>query len=469
MSSDVTTYEGRVAVDKARAVEARAAAREAERLSELRIRQAEAAARDAERERAEAAREKARERWARERAERRAARAARLRLLAGVLAERRVLLAVLVVIAASVYIAWPAQQHAMAALGMGTAGSWAVPVLVEGLTWSMAALTSWAIAERKPAGLYQLMTWVFASVAAGLNLWHGWLDDPMLGVVYAIASLGGVGAWELYVHGRKHAGTRTTREEARFRRQRRRHHRKVARAADRIRTGAGMHLTEDAAWLLAWRATHGADPGVTAELLAQQERALGAVAELVAGRTAESGPEPVTVEALAKHGAELSVVAPAEAAESSAEAIRAVVEQAVRTARPVRELLARTGPDAAGEPVRQAVHAASTDRVKEQVSVRIPPPRTGTGRTVHPAARTAAKHTARRSARQGDDLERKRQAAREEAAAILARGGKPSPAEIGRAHGMSPEWGAKQISYVVRVKRPMHLVKGAGASAGGDS
>jgi hypothetical protein len=196
------------------------------------------------------------------------------------LGAHRDLLMTVLVIAASMGIAWPAQATYFMTAGMGWLGL-AVPLVVEGPQWLSAALSARAVKSGAPGWVFwtfQAVTCVFAAVAASINYAHGSLHSPLLGVIYALASLTGMVAWELYVLS---SGTHVADQSAEERR-RDRGRRKAFPAewklAENLRHAvAGLDV--EAAWAMAWRSLHGAEPGVTAELLKLQNFAITAVTQ----------------------------------------------------------------------------------------------------------------------------------------------------------------------------------------------
>ncbi|WP_405461612.1 hypothetical protein OG786_29320 [Streptomyces sp. NBC_00101] len=72
-----------------------------------------------------------------------------------------------------------------------------------------------AVAAHRPHWHYRAVAWMFAFIAAGINLWHGLSAfDPATAFGTAFASLAGPGVWDLHEHGRirKRDGVLTRRE-----------------------------------------------------------------------------------------------------------------------------------------------------------------------------------------------------------------------------------------------------------------
>ncbi|MDH6111536.1 hypothetical protein P3T36_004690 [Kitasatospora sp. MAP12-15] len=349
----------------------------------------------------------------RRRKQRRAERAQRWARHREVLTGRAVLLATLAVIALCVTVALPAQIGFLAQrwpLPMALAGG----IALEALTWVFALQGRARDARGLSAAVHHAGIWAAATVAAGINLTHGaQMWGAEFAVVAASGSLAAPVTWHMYLFSQRQDES----DPRQAQRGRRRHHRKVARTAGWLASALPTELTPDELWTLAWRAVHGAEPGITAELLDAHAKASALVAKHlrpgglagldVLTRPAVVQPTLPTVDA------------------------RDAVEAGFAAARPVAELLRA---DSARTPL-QLGRTRSYKQVTGRTALR-PPPRT----TPLPAAPD------------GQVMEAKRQAARAVIRRTLAGGGSPSPTGIGRAHGMSPEWGAKQIR-AVRMER----------------
>ncbi|MGW5042139.1 hypothetical protein ACWEQK_28680 [Streptomyces parvulus] len=279
---ETTTYEGRRQLDKvttrAAATHAEAEGRRTNALTDIQIAEEREKAADRKRLRKQAAKTKSLEEKAKRREKRAAARQARNERLAAAVGQP--LPWVMTVVATSIAFAFPGQFSAVHGLGVVWVLALMVPVFTEGSTWSMAWLRKWAVANNKPAGLYTVMTWLFAAVAAGLNAWHH-ADEPQLAVVFAASSLFGVAVWEIYMHSQSHAAGGRSAEEIRTALLRRIKHRRVVRRAAWLRTATIPPLSEADAWERAWRQVHGAEPGVTKGILKRFGRRSGKVAGLV--------------------------------------------------------------------------------------------------------------------------------------------------------------------------------------------
>lgn len=89
------------------------------------------------------------------------------------------------------------------------------PLMLEGAALVVTKGAAAAVAASRPHWHYRTVAWVFAFIAAGINLKHG-LDafDPATAFGTAFASLAGPGVWDLHEHGRirRRDGVPTRRE-----------------------------------------------------------------------------------------------------------------------------------------------------------------------------------------------------------------------------------------------------------------
>jgi hypothetical protein len=189
-----------------------------------------------------------------DRAERRAARPG----------DRPSLTVTIATIALSVAVAIPSQLDWF--LGRLAHGQWSDPnawravamtLLVEVLCWLGAILYARSM-RTQPVRLFRIVTFLFAGVAAAINYDHGREISTTIGVVSALGSLMGVGAFELYMHRARHAASGMPLAEMRLWALRWRRHPLVMRAAAGYRAVHGPALSREAAWKLAWVAKHGA-------------------------------------------------------------------------------------------------------------------------------------------------------------------------------------------------------------------
>ncbi|MFF1650154.1 hypothetical protein [Streptomyces sp. NPDC058240] len=89
------------------------------------------------------------------------------------------------------------------------------PLMLEGAALVVTKGAAAAVAAQRPHWHYRTVAWVFAFIAAGINLWHGLAAfDPATAIGTAFASLAGPGVWDLHEHGRirKRDGVPTRRE-----------------------------------------------------------------------------------------------------------------------------------------------------------------------------------------------------------------------------------------------------------------
>jgi hypothetical protein len=89
------------------------------------------------------------------------------------------------------------------------------PLMLEGAALVVTKGAAAAVAAHRPHWHYRTVTWMFAFIAAGINLWHGMAAfDPATAIGTAFASLAGPGVWDLHEHGRirRRDGALTRRE-----------------------------------------------------------------------------------------------------------------------------------------------------------------------------------------------------------------------------------------------------------------
>lgn len=90
------------------------------------------------------------------------------------------------------------------------------PLMLEGAALVVTKGAAAAVAAERPHWHYRTVAWVFAFIAAGINLWHGInAFDPATAIGTAFASLAGPGVWDLHEHGRirKRDGVLSRREQ----------------------------------------------------------------------------------------------------------------------------------------------------------------------------------------------------------------------------------------------------------------
>jgi len=344
-----------------------------------------------------------------------------------------VLVAALVVI--SVYFAWDGQAAGFR-VKMGSAAN-LVPMVTEGVTWTMAALAFYAHIKGRATGKYRFVTAVAAIVAAALNYQHHRAEGT--GEVYAIASLSGVFVWELFLSLLMKAKEGRPMAEVRADLARTIAHPVMAFVAWRIRAIAHGSMSADAAWTEAWDQFHAPTLGVTAR---RERRRRKNRARLQDAMLADVGP------AEADDDADGSVTEP------DVTELSVYTDEEPEPTR--RSALWLPGLDGWVEPTAKPTITPDVHAPKPQVSKPIPPaekaPEAGSGkapvRRQSPIARAAARHTAKKAQKDADALAAKRDKARADVAALLNAGEKPSPAAIGKAYGLTDDWGAKQIKAV---------------------
>jgi hypothetical protein len=183
------------------------------------------------------------------------------------LVKQRALIATISAIVVSVAVAIPAQALWFKATLVGedtpigldpqSVIALAAPILIEGLCWLSAFLYADSVSQDKPVRVYRVTTFLFAATAAAINFAHGAGINPIVGVVFAIASLMGVGAWELYMHRTRHMATGMNADEIKLWAKRRLFDRKVYRQMQRLRRTFGAALPLESAWRMAYLRVHG--------------------------------------------------------------------------------------------------------------------------------------------------------------------------------------------------------------------
>lgn len=233
-------------------------------------------------------------------------------------ARRRSLAATLVIIALSLATAIPAQVKwfISAPRSLGPLG-FTLALLIELLCWLGAFLYADAVDDNKVglARLYRGMTWVFAAVAATINFAHGMETNFFVGVGYAMASLMGVGAFEVYMHRTRHRKSGLTAAEIRVLALRRWHFRAVVKEQYKLRAVFGVGVPDETLWRIAYLKVQG-NPVLPVPISAlfvpltgdTSNTANGTPQEIAAAPEVELTPEPSSPEPAA-HGSVL-VLAP---------------------------------------------------------------------------------------------------------------------------------------------------------------
>ncbi|MCF2526621.1 hypothetical protein [Yinghuangia soli] len=334
MTETLYTMSAHRRMDRARIEEANAAA--SERTALAAVVQAQAAAQVAEIRRQEE--RSIRAETGADKAQARAARQERVSKALGSVRERRDFALVSGVMVASIGTAWPAQMGFYLAMGMNPVLSVLVTAMTEGAAWAGAAMASKAIEDGdRPAGIYRAITWGSAFAAAALNFAHTWHRSIPLACVLALASLLGVLLWEAYAHSRTQTEGGKSGAQIRAEIYRKARFRKVSRRT-RDLIAAVPGLDPDAAWVIAWRAVYGADPGVTRRTLKQHHKAVKAIAKLL-DKALESGAESVGLAVLQTPTATLADMAPGGTVAESVASVRDAESFAFAAADPIEELI----------------------------------------------------------------------------------------------------------------------------------
>lgn len=186
------------------------------------------------------------------------------------------------------------------------------PLMLEGAALVVTKGAAAAVAAQRPHWHYRTVSWMFAFIAAGINLWHGMQAfDPATAIGTAFASLAGPGVWDLHEHGRirrrdgaltrkerkdakeaarKQAAEQTEMEEraaaekqavaeaaaataAKLAADREALFPKVWEHALQLAADLGESTVTDTIWKRAKRNVEGADPGESAEILRMRNAA----------------------------------------------------------------------------------------------------------------------------------------------------------------------------------------------------
>ncbi|MEU8134602.1 hypothetical protein [Streptodolium elevatio] len=346
MTETLYTMSAHRRMDRARIEEANAAASEKTALAA--VVQAQAAAQVAEIRRQE--QRAIRAETSADKAQARAARQARIGKALASVRERRDFALVSGVMVASIGTAWPAQMGFYLGMGMNPVLAVLVTAMTEGAAWAGAAMASKAIEDGdRPAGVYRAITWGSAFAAAALNFAHTWHRNIPLACVLALASLLGVLLWEAYAHSRTRTEGGKSGAQLRAEIYRKARFRKVSRRT-RDLIAAVPGLDPDAAWVIAWRAVYGADPGVTRRTLKQHHKAVKGIAKLL-DKAPELGPESVGLAVLQTPTATLADMAPGGTVAESVASVRDAESFAFAAAGPIEELIGSDADTDDGESV----------------------------------------------------------------------------------------------------------------------
>ncbi|MEU9611866.1 hypothetical protein AB0D56_09975 [Streptomyces sp. NPDC048209] len=186
------------------------------------------------------------------------------------------------------------------------------PLMLEGAALVVTKGAAAAVAANRPHWHFRTVAWMFAFIAAGINLWHGiHAFDPATAIGTAFASLAGPGVWDLHEHGRirrrdgvlsrkerkaaekaakKQAAERAAQErreaareearqkameaiDARLAEQREQEFPEEWKYALKLAVAMGETTVTDAVWGRAWDDLHAAKPGVTANSISTRNAA----------------------------------------------------------------------------------------------------------------------------------------------------------------------------------------------------
>ncbi|MFE5958916.1 hypothetical protein [Streptomyces rubiginosohelvolus] len=196
------------------------------------------------------------------------------------------------------------------------------PLMLEGAALVVTKGAAAAVAANRPHWHYRTVAWLFAFIAAGINLKHG-LDafDPATAFGTAFASLAGPGVWDLHEHGRirRRDGVLTRRQrkaqaaaaKAEFKQRAAEEKRKAdekkaaekaaadaaetlanSRAeefpevwdeAEKIAAAVGEITVTQAVWVRAYRNIEGCEPGESIESITARRKAEARVAAALSG------------------------------------------------------------------------------------------------------------------------------------------------------------------------------------------
>ncbi|MGW4834743.1 hypothetical protein [Streptomyces globisporus] len=196
------------------------------------------------------------------------------------------------------------------------------PLMLEGAALVVTKGAAAAVAANRPHWHYRTVAWVFAFIAAGINLKHG-LDafDPATAFGTAFASLAGPGVWDLHEHGRirRRDGVLTRRQrkaqaaaaKVEFKQRAAEEKRKAdekeaaekaaagaaetlanSRAeefpevwdeAEKIAAAVGEITVTQAVWVRAYRNIQGCEPGESIESITARRKAEARVAAALSG------------------------------------------------------------------------------------------------------------------------------------------------------------------------------------------
>ncbi|MFE7485497.1 hypothetical protein [Streptomyces sp. NPDC057552] len=253
------------------------------------------------------------------------------------------------------------------------------PLMLEGAALVVTKGAAAAVAANRPHWHYRAVAWVFAFIAAGINLKHG-LDafDPATAIGTAFASLAGPGVWDLHEHGRirRRDGVPTRRER-----------RAAAKAAkETARKQAAEKAEQEAAKTAAEEAAEAA----ATVLAATRKARFPKVWDHALGLAADLGETTVTEAIWRRAKRDVEGADPGESADTIR--MRNTAEIRVEAAR-IRKSVAAVSKSKNAQRGTHLPPASTKPRPKP-----IPPRRKrGDSTPFHPAAKRLAADTARRS------------------------------------------------------------------------
>lgn len=162
---------------------------------------------------------------------------------------------------APILIGWDGQLvTARAVLHLGLL-AWVFPVAIEGGAWWLAFLQHRAISRKTPAGRLRVCIWLLALLAAGMNAWRGALAyGPVGGAGLGLASLLGIGLWEITAWYLRLSASGRTGRQARLSLARWLRFPRLALAAWSIGLAQDTGTDPDVAWRAAWIDRYGVGP-----------------------------------------------------------------------------------------------------------------------------------------------------------------------------------------------------------------
>ncbi|MGK4586034.1 DUF2637 domain-containing protein [Kitasatospora sp. HPMI-4] len=335
--------------------------------------------------------------------------------------------------------------------------------MLEGGAWAVTFMGQQAEAAGRPTGKYRTSTWLLASIAAGVNFWHGLDGHPVwVAAVMGASSLFAVGIWDLRTHGghgRTKADRKREKEREEHAKRRRELHQEVADVAEEIKAASPFGVLDDeAAFAAAWTVVHGGEQGMTVELRATE---LAANQQLMTELETELGPDsPVVAAALeARRAAKGSARSTVRAARARMLARRAGNTPAELADEPASQLASKPR-EQAPRPAQQAekpqVAANKPPAVRApQVAAQDPRPKQVK------AARTLAAETAR--AATPEEAEKEKESAREWLRARRAEGANPGWKGLSEETSRGETWCRARLREV-EAEQPagpsLHLVPG---------